>query len=147
MQVSQSSRLPREVYEETGLTVAIIGLIGVCSRPFWTRHGAYNVIVAALPQSQTLTPQAAEVMAIDYFPHHQLPEAMLWDHPTYIQAAFARTWGQVWTSSVRMPAELMDRAALYQWRDHLGVPRQQAYELLLNRIGPCMLTNAFPHTS
>ena len=84
----------REVREETGLDVALTGVVGVCSRPLWTWGGTYSIVLAATPLSGTLDAQPTEVTAVDYFPRAHLPTPILWDHPTYIRAAFAggRAW-------------------------------------------------------
>jgi ADP-ribose pyrophosphatase YjhB (NUDIX family) len=132
----------REVQEETGLRITLIGLIGICSRPFWTSQGTHSVVFAAQPHSHRFIPQPNEVTAIDYFPHDQLPAPILWEHPTYIQAAFRQNWGQLWASEVRPPADLLDRAALYTWRDQLGVSHEEAYRQLLQRVGPCELSTS-----
>lgn len=131
----------REVREETGLDVALTGVVGVCSRPLWTWGGTYSVIVVATPLSGMLAPQPTEVTALDYFPRDHLPTPILWDHPTYIRTAFAGTRGHLWTSLVRAPAVLQDRAALYAWRDGLGVSREEAYRQLLDLLGPLVLTD------
>jgi ADP-ribose pyrophosphatase YjhB (NUDIX family) len=135
----------REVREETGIDVRLAGMVGVCSRPFWTPKGEHNLIFAAEPLSHTLVPQLGEVTAVGYFPIDQLPQPLvsLPHHLTYIQAAFARAWGQVWTLPVRVPDIFLDRAALYRWRDELGVSRAEAYERLLELVGPCELHNVF----
>lgn len=137
----------REVREETGLDVTLAGVVGVCSRPLWTWGGTYSVVLAATPLSGTLTAQPTEVTAVDYFPRAHLPTPILWDHPTYIRAAFAGTRGYLWTSLVRPPDALQDRAALYAWRDQLGVSREEAYEQLLAQLGPLVLTDGIAATT
>ena len=136
----------REVREETGLVVTIVGLVGICSHPFGTRSGGHNVVLAAAPQTHVFVPEPSEVTALDYFALDQLPEPLLWDHLTYIRAAFARAWGQLWTSSARIPEEFLDRAALYRWRDELGVSREEAGRRLIELIGSYALTNSIGTT-
>ena len=131
----------REVREETGIDVRIVGLVGTCSRPFWTRHGDHLMILAAVPLSHTFVPQPSEVIALDYFALDALPAPMMPHHAAYIRAAFAGERGRLWTTSIRMPEALLDRQALYQWRDELGVSRQQAYYTLLGRLDPFTLTD------
>lgn len=133
----------REVREETGIVVTLLGLVGIYSHPFWTTNGAHSVILAAVPQTHVFVPEATEVTALDYFPLVDLPEPLMMDQATYIRAAFAHDWGQLWTSSARMPEELLDRAALYRWRDHLGVSREEAGRRLMKLVGPYYVNERF----
>src|SRR6202011_555214 len=54
----------REVREETGLTVELVRLVGLYSRPSWNTHQA---VFAARPICGTLFPQKGEVIEAGYF--------------------------------------------------------------------------------
>lgn len=124
----------REVREETGLAVQIVGLVGLCSRPFWTVSGAHMCILAATPLSGDLVPEPTEVAAVAYFDAARLPDPRLLHHLAYIEAALTGVRGRLWSTNARTPPVFHDRAALYRWRDALGVSRQEAYRILLDQI-------------
>jgi ADP-ribose pyrophosphatase YjhB (NUDIX family) len=130
----------REVREETGIEVALTRLVGICTKPFWGANGTHSIVFAARPLGDSFEPHPGEVADLGYFPHGQLPEPLLFEHRHYIQAAFAGSTGLVWHNPVRTPPMFADRAALYRWRDGLGVPRQQAFFMLTEQMGPQSMT-------
>jgi ADP-ribose pyrophosphatase YjhB (NUDIX family) len=130
----------REVREETGLDISLTRLIGICTKPFWGASGTHSIVFAAFPHTNLFAPHPSEVTALDYFPHQQLPEPLLWEHHYYIDAAFAGGSGLVWHNPVQTPPMFATRAALYRWRDDLGVSRQQAYFKLIQQMGSQSMT-------
>jgi hypothetical protein len=64
----------------------------------------------------------------------------MWEHQCYIDAAYEGSCGLLWHNRVQTPPMFADRAALYQWRDQLGLPRQQAYFMLLEQMEPQAMT-------
>lgn len=130
----------REVREETGIEIALTRLIGICTNPFWGANGAHNIVFAAVPQTERFTPHPSEVTELAYFPRQQLPAPLLWEHQHYVEAAFLENSGLLWHNPVQTPPMFADRAALYRWRDGLGVSRQQAYFLLMQQMEPQAMT-------
>jgi len=126
----------REVREETGIDISLTRLIGICTKPFWGASGTHSIIFAAVPHTDLFKPHPSEVTDLAYFPRQHLPEPLLWEHQHYIDAAFMGSAGVLWHNPVQTPPMFANRAALYRWRDALGVPRQQAYALLMQQMGP-----------
>jgi ADP-ribose pyrophosphatase YjhB (NUDIX family) len=138
----------REVREETGLEIAITRLIGICTKPFWGATGTHSIVFAAVPQTDQFNPAPTEVTALGYFGPDDLPEPLLWEHHHYIQAARTGQTGLLWQNMVRTPPLFANRMALYQWRDTLGIPRQQAYHLLMQQMDSQtmhLLIGTLPH--
>lgn len=129
----------REVYEETGLTIHLTHFVGMTSRPFWERGGSHILVFAGVPLTTTFTPQASEVVDLGFFAPDALPSPLFLEHRQYIVDALAQTCGHLWVNMLRPPAQFASRAALYHWRDTLGVPREQAYTQLMQVCGPQQL--------
>src|SRR5437773_368521 len=93
----------REVYEETGLEVELIRLVGIYARPQWI-GSTHSAIFAAHPTGGTLCPQPEEVVALQYASPEQLPEPFLWWHRQPILDALQGVGGSVvWTQHVSWP--------------------------------------------
>lgn len=117
----------REVYEETGLIVALDRLVGLYSVPGWLGIGGHNAVFAAHPTGGELSPQATEVLQLAYFDPVHLPEQLIWWHERRIRDALAGVGGSaVWNQRVPwpFPANLTGSAALYAARDASDLPRR-----------------------
>jgi 8-oxo-dGTP diphosphatase len=85
----------REVYEETGLTIKLVRLVGIYSRPQWRQGGDHVIVFVGQTVGGILTPQESEVADLRYFEPHQLPDEMLWWQRCYIKDASAGIGGSV----------------------------------------------------
>src|SRR5215469_12636249 len=63
----------REVQEESGITVALTGLVGIYAHPQWIDHG-HSAVFAARSVGGILRPQPGEADDAGYFAIDALPE-------------------------------------------------------------------------
>lgn len=88
----------REVWEETGLDVSVIRLIGVYSEPdsqvFDYPDGRcvhfVTVCFEARVKGGELKPQCSETLELCYFSPDKLPDNLLFMHPRWLEDALAR---------------------------------------------------------
>jgi ADP-ribose pyrophosphatase YjhB (NUDIX family) len=120
----------REAQEETGLTVELTRLVGLYGRSRG-QQAIHNILFAAKPIAGTLTPQASEVIDIDYF---TLEEAhnlkLLADHAQRITDALNGIGGGVaWWHDTPWPFDdtVNTRKELYKKRDQSKLSRQEFY--------------------
>ncbi len=93
----------REVYEETGLRVALTALVGIYAMPNWIGN-THSVIFAAKPLGGVLLAQPGEADDARYFRADALPEHMNWWHRQPIRDALAGVGGSAfWQQDVRWP--------------------------------------------
>jgi len=85
----------REVFEETGLQVALIHLVGIYSRPKWMNGGDHVIVFAARAIGGTLIPQESEVAEMGYFEPDRLPRELVWWQRYYIADAIQGKGGSV----------------------------------------------------
>jgi ADP-ribose pyrophosphatase YjhB (NUDIX family) len=119
----------REAAEETGLQVALSGLIGVSSRPNWNRGGLHIMLFAAEIIGGALRPNPAEVIEAGYFAADSLPAPLMWGHTQMIADALRGARGVAWSHNARWhhPRDL-SRAEQYAMRDASGLPRAEFYQ-------------------
>ncbi len=119
----------REACEETGLHVALTGLIGVYSRPHWNRGGLHLLLFAAEIVGGALTPNPAEVIEAGYFDAATLPAPLMWGHTQMIADALRGARGVAWVHNARWhhPRDL-SRAEQYAMRDASRLPRAEFYQ-------------------
>jgi ADP-ribose pyrophosphatase YjhB (NUDIX family) len=132
---SVASAAIREALEETGLVVRLTRLVSIYSLPgWWSGTGSHQVLFAAEAITGTPQPQSGEVLEVDYFGLHDLPEPLTWWHHQRIRDALAGTCGAVWTQEVAWSFEPgLSRARIYQLRDQSGLSRSEFY---LRSFGP-----------
>lgn len=95
----------REVYEETGLQIALTSLVGIYAMPRWIGND-HSVVFAASPLGGAVEPQAQEAETARYFRAADLPERLNWWHRQPIRDALAGRGGSaVWQQDVRWPHE------------------------------------------
>ena len=132
---SVSDAAIRETREETGLDVQLTHLVGIYSRPRWSRH---IIVFAALPIGGVARPQADEVVEVRFFDTHTLPTDLMWWYRQPILDALDGIGGSaVWSQDALLPTGLdaPDRQALYDLRDQAALPRAEFYTRDLGQIG------------
>ena len=118
----------REVREETGLDVALTGLVGTYSRPLW--HGGIHVVLfEAQLVAGTLTPDPVEVVDLGWFALDALPAPLLVGQHQRIEDALAGRRGVVRSSGIRSP--FASREEAYRRRDESDLTRPAFYEALV----------------
>ena len=121
----------REAREETGLDVALTGLVGTYSRPLW--HGGIHVVLfEARLVGGTLTPDPVEVVDLRWFALDSLPAPLLVGQHQRIEDALAGRRGVVRSSGIRSP--FASRAEAYRRRDESDLTRPAFYEALVTTL-------------
>lgn len=129
----------REAYEETGIEIELIRLVGVYSRPRWIAGAGHVLTFLARPVGGTLRHQPDEALDARYFDLDALPELLLWGHRRQIADALSGVGGSAVRSSHQsLPADwsITSRWDLYERRDGSGLPRDDFYRELEARVGP-----------
>lgn len=119
----------REAYEETGLEVDLIRLVGNYARPRWQHSSSHVCVFAALATGGTLHAQADERIDLGFFDLQSLPTPLLSGQHRRISDAFSGVGGSVVCSQGQewpFPQQ-MSRRELYDLRDRSGLSRQQFY--------------------
>jgi len=94
----------REVYEETGLVVAITHLVGLYAMPLWGKDGSHHALFAARVVGGKLRTQPGETVEVEFYPPDRLPSPIAWWHHQQIQDALLGIGGSVVRSlKVQMP--------------------------------------------
>lgn len=124
----------REAREETGIDVAIAGLVGT-----YTRLGVSPDIHSTTFRGDvvrgTLAAQKGEVIDLRWFPVDDLPADMVWWHRQQIADAVAGVHGAAWCFEV-VPAEPCEsRTQLYEMRDRSGLSRVEYYRYMFESNG------------
>jgi ADP-ribose pyrophosphatase YjhB (NUDIX family) len=84
----------REVREETGLEVALEGLVGVYSKPRWRRGGGHDIVFRARPIGGALSQtDPAETLEVRFFAPDALPERFWWTHRRMLADALSGATG------------------------------------------------------
>ena len=117
----------RETREETGLEIQLTRLVGIYSQPNWPGGGMHVILFAARPIGGRLQPQVGEVIDLDYFDPHKLPDPLMWWHRQRIVDAVDDVSGVTWAQYAWPFEEEMTRQEIYQLRDRSGLPRQEFY--------------------
>jgi len=122
----------REVREETGIEVSLVGLVGTYSRPYW-HDGVYHIVLfEGVPIGGSLAPDPVEVIDAAWFPPTELPEQLLIGQRRRIEDALAGRRGIARSSSVGFP--FLSREDAYRKRDESGLARAQFYELHMGSL-------------
>jgi ADP-ribose pyrophosphatase YjhB (NUDIX family) len=112
----------REVYEETGLRVALTALVGIYAMPHWIGND-HSVVFAARPLDDALRPQAGEADDARYFRADELPELLSWWHRQPIRDAAAGVGGSaVWHQDLRWSADWPPHQEVFALRDRGPLP-------------------------
>ncbi len=120
----------REILEETGLHIALTGLIGIYSKLNWLDRGVHVYLFAARPVGGTLRSQPEEVLESRFFAPAELPplEDFFFAHHQMAQDAFHGVCGgQAWTQRVPYPFPSLSRDQIYARLDASGLPRAEFY--------------------
>jgi ADP-ribose pyrophosphatase YjhB (NUDIX family) len=125
----------REVREETGLEVRLVGLVGLYSRPALSSH---LVVFAAEPIGGQLRLDPCETIDVGFFPGEELPEPLIWWQRQPILDALAGRRGVVWAlaGDWPLPPEVRTREDLYAFRDRSGLSRAAFYRRYFGDPGP-----------
>lgn len=94
----------RETWEETGLEVELVRLLGIYSRPRWRRAGVHNFAFIARPVSGVLrtSPETADVR---YFHRDRLPATVFpWYRPRVFDAFSPGATPVVRTQDITWPS-------------------------------------------
>lgn len=111
----------REVQEETGIMVALTGLVGIYAHPQWIDHG-HSVVFVARPVGGILRPQPGEADDVGYFAADALPERLVWWHRQPIADALSGVRGAVWRLDLRWPSDWMAPEEALTLRDQGDLP-------------------------
>jgi predicted NUDIX family NTP pyrophosphohydrolase len=126
----------REVWEETGIEVALDRLVGTYSRPQWNDGGFHVLVFAATSIGGTLRGQPGEVTEAHWFELDDLPAPLLLGQRQRIEDAASGRIGVARSSPVIFPFPSF--AAALTARDASPLSRREFYvEQVLepNRIG------------
>jgi len=118
----------RETKEETGLDVALTGLVGTYTR-ISNMPPIHAVLFTATPIGGTITCQPGETIAVDWFSFDQLPEPLSVGHKRRINDAVSGKKGFVVSQEIifsSMPDKMTIRD-LIELRDKSGLSRQDFY--------------------
>lgn len=120
----------REAQEETGLTVELTRLVGLYGRSRG-QQAIHNILFAATPLTNDITPQESEVIDIGYFTLEEaLDLKLLADHAQRITDALNGIGGSVaWWHDTPWPFDdtINTRKELYNKRDQSPLSRQAFY--------------------
>ncbi|MBN2549001.1 MAG: NUDIX domain-containing protein [Anaerolineales bacterium] len=119
----------REAWEETGLQVELTRLVGAYSRPRSGQWGGHIFLFAARPLSGKPSPQAGEVIGIDFFSPTDLPTPLVPWMPRRITDALDESiTGVAWRHSREwlFPPDYTMKDVLQQ-RDQSGLSRRDFY--------------------
>jgi 8-oxo-dGTP pyrophosphatase MutT (NUDIX family) len=112
----------REVYEETGLKIELMSLVGIYAMPRWIGND-HSVVFAARPCGGMLQLQANEADDARYFRADKLPVYLNWWHHQPIRDAIAGVGGSaVWQQEVRWPASWMSPEEVFRLRANGALP-------------------------
>lgn len=118
----------REAFEETGICVELIRMVGVYSRPRWSEGGAHDILFLAKPVGGTLTPAVNEVVEMGYFEPESLPDPLAPDNRRRILDALSGVGGVVCYQDISWPfPEGLSRQDVYRLRDRSGMGRQEFF--------------------
>jgi ADP-ribose pyrophosphatase YjhB (NUDIX family) len=118
----------REMQEETGLIVQIKALTGVYSYMPMSGGMLHLHCFRAVQVGGHLRPEPREVLALDWFYPHQLPQDLLVGQKSRIQDAAAGIVGKVQYEERRYSLPTgMTRAQVYALRDASGLARRDFY--------------------
>jgi len=120
----------RELLEETGLHIALTGLVGIYSKLRWLDRGVHVYIFSARVVGGALHSQPEEVLESRFFTPAELPplEDFFFAHHQMAQDAFHGVCGgRVWTQRVPYPFPSLTRAEIYARRDASGLSRAEFY--------------------
>jgi ADP-ribose pyrophosphatase YjhB (NUDIX family) len=117
----------REILEETGLEVRLTRLVGIYSIPQARAWCNLIILFTGEPVGGALKAQQDEVLEMDYFSPHEIPENLLWGHRQRILDAFdGRGGSAVWTQNVPFDP-FVDRHDLYRMVDESGLTGMEFY--------------------
>ena len=109
----------RELFEETGIEIALDRFVGLYSR-IGADPTIHLSVYSAHPIGGTLRPQADEVIDIGYFAPDDLPADLFWWHRPAIVDALAGVSGAAYTITVDPAQAVASRAELYALRDSMS---------------------------
>ena len=128
----------REAREETGLEVALTGLVGVYSRPNWHNEGSFIVSFTAKLVGGELNPQPDEVIEARFYDLDELPVDLLTGQLQRIKDAKEGVGGSVaWLQSRRWLFKYgINRQDVYRLRDRSELSRKEFYRQYMQQPGP-----------
>ena len=127
----------REAFEETGLQVRLMRLVGMYSQPKWHHGGNHFALFAGEPIGGALRLAEGETTDVVFFDRAALPEPLVWWHQQPIADALdgmvgvARMIAGAWPFDQRLT-----RAEIYALREQSGLSRQQFYLQYWGRMQP-----------
>lgn len=130
----------REAHEETGLVIALTGLVGLYVMPARDALGldTHVALFSAKVIGGELKPQTNETLDARFFHPDELPNNLLWDHRSRILDAVNGASGsiqRVQEFSHSLPELVTSRADLYRLRDQSGLSRSEFFAKYLNNPG------------
>jgi len=118
----------REAFEETGLQVRLMRLVGMYSQPRWHHGGHHFALFAAERLGGALRLAAGETVEVGFFDRGALPQPLVWWHDLPIADALDGVTGATRLIEGGWPfASHLTRAEIYALRDQSGLSRQQFY--------------------
>ena len=132
---SLAAAAAREVREESGIEARLTRLVGLYSRPGFSRH---MVVFAGEAVGGELRPQPGEAIDAGFFAPDALPDPLLWWFRQPIADAAAGRSGQVWTQDAvwTLPFGPNDYGALRAEMKRSGLTRPEFYRRHLTHVGP-----------
>ncbi|MBS3750581.1 MAG: NUDIX domain-containing protein [Anaerolineales bacterium] len=118
----------RETFEETGIEIKIIDLVGVYSRPHWREGGSHEILFSATPVKGSMIPQPGETVDVRYFDLENLPEATFWWDRQRIQDANSGQKGIARIQNAVWPLEDMRLREIHKLRDRGKLPLEELYK-------------------
>ncbi len=130
----------REAHEETGLVIALTGLIGLYVMPAMASLGldTHIALFSARVMEGQLKPQTHETLDARFFHPDELPDDLLWHHRSRILDAVNSVGGstlRLQEFSHSLPDYVTSRADLYRLRDQSGLSRSEFFAKYLNNPG------------
>jgi 8-oxo-dGTP diphosphatase len=117
----------RETFEEVGLVIKLVRLVGIYSLPEYNK-GNHTILFSAIPIGGNLKLQETEVLALDYFDPMHLPHPLIWWHRQRIIDALQDRNSVIRSQNVIWPFDVnMTRQDLYNLRDESGISRQEFF--------------------